>query len=74
MSKNYEKRLAIRNELKNIDIKIDTYTIFKAQALIDMLITEKRCPHCGRPLFLSDLEQYDYVCSECDENFYECEV
>lgn len=74
MSKNYEKRLAIRNELKNINIKIDTYTIFKAQALIDMLITEKRCPHCGRPLLLSDLEQYDYVCSKCDENFFECEV
>ena len=72
MSKNYEKRLAIRKELKNIEL--DTYTIFKVKALIDMLITEKRCPHCGRPLLLSDLEQYDYVCSECDENFFECEV
>ena len=72
MSKNYKKREAIIKELK--DIELDTYTIFKAQALIDMLITEKRCPHCGRPLLLSDLEQYDYVCSKCDENFFECEV
>lgn len=72
MSKNYEKREAIIKELKKIEL--DTYTIFKAKALIDMLITEKRCPHCGRPLLLSDLEQYDYVCSECDENFYECGV
>ena len=72
MSKNYKKREAIIKELKNIEH--DTYTIFKAQALIDMLITEKRCPHCGRPLLLSDLEQYDYVCSKCDENFFECEV
>lgn len=32
------------------------------------------CPKCGGNLFLSDLPQYDYVCFNCDENFYECEV
>lgn len=36
--------------------------------------TEKECPYCGCYLFKSDLRQYDYVCVECDENFYECEV
>lgn len=34
-----------------------------------------RCPRCNSELYLSDLPQYDYVCVECDENFYaeECE-
>lgn len=36
--------------------------------------TDKECPRCGCCLFKSDLPQYDYVCAECDENFYECEV
>ena len=36
--------------------------------------TDKQCPHCGCYLFKSDLPQYDYVCVDCDENFYECEV
>ena len=36
--------------------------------------TNKKCLHCQSTLFKSDLPQYDYVCVECDENFYECEV
>lgn len=40
----------------------------------DMCMTNKECPHCGCDLFKSDLPQYDYVCAECDENFYESEV
>lgn len=37
-------------------------------------LTDKECPKCGRNLFLSDVEEYEYVCTECDENFYESEV
>ena len=40
----------------------------------NILLTNKECPHCGCYLFQSDLPQYDYVCAECDENFYESEV
>ncbi len=36
---------------------------------INRFLTEKKCPRCKTLLFLSDLPQYDYVCSECDENF-----
>lgn len=36
--------------------------------------TKINCPHCNDYLFLSDLPDYDYVCVNCDENFYECEV
>lgn len=42
--------------------------------IIKELLTEKTCPHCKTFLFKSDTPQYDYVCTECDENFYECEV
>lgn len=37
-------------------------------------MTDKECPRCGRALFCSDVEEYEYVCTYCDENFYECEV
>lgn len=32
------------------------------------------CPHCGEVLFKSDLPDYNYVCANCDENFYSFEV
>lgn len=37
--------------------------------------TDKECPKCGQPLYVSDLCSYPYVCIECDENFYgiECD-
>lgn len=38
------------------------------------LLTDKKCPHCEALLYCSDLPNYDYVCVECEENFYECEV
>lgn len=38
------------------------------------IATNKTCPKCGSNLFFSDLPKYDYVCTLCDENFFECEV
>ena len=38
-------------------------------ACLDDFQTEGTCPHCGGPLYLSDLPQYDAVCYTCDENF-----
>lgn len=32
------------------------------------------CPKCKCDLVKSDLEDYDYLCNNCDENFYNCEV
>lgn len=31
--------------------------------------TNEKCPRCGATLYKSDLPQYDYVCTDCDENF-----
>lgn len=36
-------------------------------------LTDKTCPRCGAPLYVSDNCAYPYVCIECDENFYDCE-
>lgn len=43
-------------------------------AIVEEITTNKKCPRCGEILYCSDLPEYDYVCVECDENFYECEV
>ena len=32
-------------------------------------LTDKVCPKCGKPLYVSDLCSYPYVCLTCDENF-----
>lgn len=42
--------------------------------IVKELRTDKKCPHCDALLYLSDLPEYEYVCVECEENFYECEV
>lgn len=43
--------------------------LYPLRKIINDLITDKKCPKCGKPLFKSDLPQYDYICVECDENF-----
>lgn len=32
-------------------------------------LTSEVCPKCGKPLYVSDLCRYKYVCLNCDENF-----
>ena len=36
--------------------------------------TNKKCPKCGSQLLVSDIESYDYLCFECDENMFSFEV
>lgn len=42
--------------------------------VIEKCKTDKECPRCRGTLYLSDVPQYEYVCPECDENFFECEI
>lgn len=44
------------------------------EKVIARCTTGVKCPRCGNQLFKSDMPQYDYVCFECEENFYKCEV
>src|SRR5699024_8483288 len=39
-----------------------------------VVINSKICRRCNSKLKQSDLEDYEYVCFECDENFYEFET
>lgn len=33
-----------------------------------------RCPRCGNRLEYSDIPEYTWLCTECDENFYSFEA
>ena len=35
---------------------------------------EYLCPRCGKPLSKSDVKGYEFVCYDCDENFYRVEA
>ena len=53
------------NMYNNLKIKEKIYKKFG---------TDKKCPHCGKQLIESDLKDYEYLCINCDENFYKIEV
>lgn len=61
-------------ELVDFDDENNDNLIITVHNIVKELLTDKRCPHCDAPLYCSDLPEYDYVCIECEENFYECEV
>ena len=58
-----------RDTLESLDCILHDY-----KDVLKNLKADKVCPHCGSSLYFSDLPEYDYVCGECDESFYECEV
>ena len=61
------------NDLVNFDDGLDNLDII-VHDIVKAIKTERKCPRCNSPLYLSDLPEYDYVCVDCNENFYECEV
>lgn len=61
------------NELIWFDQGADNLTEI-VHSIVEEITTDKKCPRCGSNLYCSDIEEYDYVCVECDENFYNCEV
>ena len=79
-TENYKKfRSVLENNigvptLVNFDDENDDALVIVVHNIVRELLTDKKCPHCDAPLYCSDLPQYDYVCIECEENFYECEV
>ena len=55
------------------DEEDDTLNII-VHNIVKELKTDRKCPRCNAQLYCSDLHEYEYVCVECDENFYEMEV
>lgn len=47
----------------------ETYEIMKKEDN-EVLKTELECPHCNNEIYISDLIDYAYLCTDCDENFY----
>lgn len=60
--------------LVNFDDSNNDDLVDAVNKIVHELSTDKKCPRCDAPLYCSDLPDYNYVCVECDENFYECEV
>lgn len=46
------------------------------RVLVDKALSNEtvKCPKCKEDLSPSDVRGYRYVCHNCDENFFECEV
>ena len=42
--------------------------------LISRQRTNRVCSRCGNPVYVSDVEDYPYVCYHCDENMYSFET
>ena len=57
------------------DDKLNEFTWELEQSLnslrkiVDQALTTRICPKCGQFLIVSDVPEYDYGCSNCDENF-----
>ena len=60
--------------LVNFDEENDDALVSVVHEIVKELTTDKKCPRCDAKLYCSDLSDYDYICVECEENFYECEV
>ena len=60
--------------LVNFDDEKNDELVIIVHNIVKELLTDKKCPHCDAPLYLSDLPDYEYVCIECEENFYGIEV
>lgn len=50
------------------------YRKYGKEDVLSHTITDVICKKCGELLNLSDLPKYDYVCYNCEENFFSCEV
>lgn len=68
----------MRKDMKKAFEKEPSAALKRELTLILMVLkelrTDKICPCCKRPLYLSDLPQYEYVCPVCDENFFAFEA
>lgn len=66
---------ALEDESDTVEARVNRMLMAKVfREYLKRLSTDKKCPKCGKPLYLSDIEGYDYVCTACQENFYDIET
>lgn len=57
-----------QRSMEDVDERVEE-AFCECDDLLRKLQRRKRCPKCGKPLYHSDLSQYQSVCYNCDENF-----
>ena len=64
------------NTQTSVPLELYWHDDYDGRILVDKELSnvQKKCPKCGNLLHPSDVVGYEYVCHQCDENFYECEV
>ena len=66
---------ALKDQSDPIEADISRMAATKTlEEILRRMQTDKKCPRCGKTLCLSDLPEYDYLCTDCQENFFEVEV
>ena len=64
------------NTQTSVPLELYWHDDYDGRILVDKELSnmQKKCPRCGNLLHPSDVAGYEYVCYQCDENFYECEA
>lgn len=65
----------LKDDSNSIEAKLQRTIIARTlEWNLNRFKTDKKCPKCGKILYLSDLPQYDYMCSDCRENYFKGEI
>ena len=64
----------INDILENAELNISKEELNNLLNVSNTLKTNCDCPKCQNKLIISDLINYNYLCENCDENFYSIEV
>ena len=64
------------NTQTSVPLELYWHDDYDGRILVDKELSniQKKCPRCGNLLHPSDVVGYEYVCYQCDENFYDCEL
>jgi hypothetical protein len=64
------------NTQTSVPLELYWHDDYDGRILVDKELSnvQKKCPKCGNLLHPSDVVGYEYVCYQCDENFYGCEA
>lgn len=65
----------LTDDSNSLEIKLQRAVIARTfKENLKRFQTDKKCPKCGKTLYLSDLPEYDYLCTDCQENYFEGEI
>lgn len=64
------------NTETSVPLKLYSPSMIPERIIVDKENSVKKffCPHCGKMVIPSSLEDYTFYCEDCDEDFYSFEV